>query len=184
MERMSEREQFVAATRHHNQCDGCARGLPLDGRIHRGDGYDLIGCTADRYMALPVQPSTIYVVTADLVAETGRITWEYFFADKSMPPAFLDAIMDKPWGWAWRPERRDQSVAFNLFESGKGLLMAGGWEGDGGDWDCEHLNEVPSCSLLMTTEVFDFLNERVFNPFNRPVERFHSAEILYTSKRP
>jgi ribosomal protein L32 len=32
-----------------NQCDGCARGLPLENGIHRGEGYDLIGCTADRY---------------------------------------------------------------------------------------------------------------------------------------
>ena len=32
-----------------NQCDGCNRGLPLVNGIHRGEGYDLIGCTADRY---------------------------------------------------------------------------------------------------------------------------------------
>lgn len=32
-----------------NQCDGCRRGLPLRGGIHRGEGYDLIACTADRY---------------------------------------------------------------------------------------------------------------------------------------
>ena len=32
-----------------NQCDGCARGLPMTEGIHRGAGYDLIGCTADRY---------------------------------------------------------------------------------------------------------------------------------------
>jgi len=35
-----------------NQCDGCARGLPLKDGIHRNDranGYDLIGCTAHLY---------------------------------------------------------------------------------------------------------------------------------------
>ena len=33
-----------------NQCDGCARGLPIDEHgIHRGEGYDVIVCTADRY---------------------------------------------------------------------------------------------------------------------------------------
>lgn len=32
-----------------NQCDGCRRGLPIVNGIHRGPGYDLIGCTADRY---------------------------------------------------------------------------------------------------------------------------------------
>jgi hypothetical protein len=32
-----------------NQCDGCARGLPLEDGIHRGEGYDLIGCTAHLY---------------------------------------------------------------------------------------------------------------------------------------
>lgn len=33
-----------------NQCDGCRRGLPLDENgIHVGPGFDMIGCTADRY---------------------------------------------------------------------------------------------------------------------------------------
>jgi hypothetical protein len=33
-----------------NQCDGCRRGLPLnENGIHRGEGYDMIGCTADKY---------------------------------------------------------------------------------------------------------------------------------------
>jgi len=33
-----------------NQCDGCSRGLPIDEHgIHRGDGYDAIVCTAERY---------------------------------------------------------------------------------------------------------------------------------------
>lgn len=33
-----------------NQCDGCRRGLPLnnDG-VHVGPGFDMIGCTKDRY---------------------------------------------------------------------------------------------------------------------------------------
>jgi hypothetical protein len=36
-----------------NQCDGCARGLPVENGIHRGKGYDLIACTADRYTDKP-----------------------------------------------------------------------------------------------------------------------------------
>ncbi len=33
-----------------NQCDGCRRGLPLDEHgIHCGEGYDMIGCTANKY---------------------------------------------------------------------------------------------------------------------------------------
>lgn len=36
-----------------NQCDGCARGLPLVNGIHRGKGNDIIGCTADRYAPPP-----------------------------------------------------------------------------------------------------------------------------------
>jgi hypothetical protein len=40
----------LAAASELNQCDGCRRGLPLNASgIHRGEGYDLIGCTADRY---------------------------------------------------------------------------------------------------------------------------------------
>jgi hypothetical protein len=33
-----------------NQCDGCARGLPLKNGVHKGESvWDLIGCTKDRY---------------------------------------------------------------------------------------------------------------------------------------
>jgi len=39
-----------------NQCDGCRRGLPLHDGIHRGDGYDMIACTASRYESGEVKP--------------------------------------------------------------------------------------------------------------------------------
>ena len=32
-----------------NQCDGCARRLPLKNGLHRGVGWDAIGCTKNRY---------------------------------------------------------------------------------------------------------------------------------------
>lgn len=32
-----------------NQCDGCRRGLPLIDGIHKGKGWDMIGCTANLY---------------------------------------------------------------------------------------------------------------------------------------
>jgi hypothetical protein len=32
-----------------NQCDGCARRLPLKNGLHRGIGWDVIGCTKHRY---------------------------------------------------------------------------------------------------------------------------------------
>ena len=38
-----------------NQCDGCRRGLPIDNGIHRGEGYDMIACTRDRYEAPELQ---------------------------------------------------------------------------------------------------------------------------------
>lgn len=38
-----------------NQCDGCNRGLPLDNGIHRGDGYDFIGCTKELYMTTDLE---------------------------------------------------------------------------------------------------------------------------------
>jgi hypothetical protein len=35
-----------------NQCDGCRRGMPVADGIHRGASiWDVIGCTADRYVA-------------------------------------------------------------------------------------------------------------------------------------
>jgi hypothetical protein len=134
--------------------------------------------------AIERESGTIYIVTADLVAQTGRITWEYFFADKAMPSAFQDAIVNLPFGWAWFPNCDKHYVSVNVFKAGEGLFCGGGWEGTGSDWDREHLDNVPSCSLLMTTEVFNFIHERVLTPFGRKYERFHSEQILYTSKRP
>ena len=32
-----------------NMCDGCQRGLPIEKGLHKGQGYDLTTCTADRY---------------------------------------------------------------------------------------------------------------------------------------
>ena len=32
-----------------NQCDGCARGLPIKDGVHKGSGYDMIGCTKNLY---------------------------------------------------------------------------------------------------------------------------------------
>lgn len=32
-----------------NQCDGCRRHLPIIDGIHMDFGYDMIGCTKDRY---------------------------------------------------------------------------------------------------------------------------------------
>lgn len=42
---------YVPVRAEVNQCDGCARGLPLEGNTHRNpDGsYDFIACTASRY---------------------------------------------------------------------------------------------------------------------------------------
>ncbi len=36
-----------------NCCDGCQRGLPIKDGIHKGTGYDMIGCTKDRYESSP-----------------------------------------------------------------------------------------------------------------------------------
>lgn len=46
----SEADEFDADwTKFVNQCDGCRRGLPLEGGIHFGEGHDMIACTRRRY---------------------------------------------------------------------------------------------------------------------------------------
>ena len=32
-----------------NQCDGCRRNLPVVDGLHKGEGYDMIACTKERY---------------------------------------------------------------------------------------------------------------------------------------
>jgi len=49
--RLFRRESLVFDVEFVNQCDGCRRGLPLDEYgIHHGEGYDMIACTAKRYV--------------------------------------------------------------------------------------------------------------------------------------
>lgn len=44
-----------------NQCDGCRRGLPIvRGRVHRGEGYDIIACTAHLYQPLMKPAGWLY----------------------------------------------------------------------------------------------------------------------------
>lgn len=43
-------EERASIGKVNNQCDGCQRGLSLDEyNIHKGEGYDLMGCTKNRY---------------------------------------------------------------------------------------------------------------------------------------
>lgn len=46
-----------------NQCDGCARGLPIEDGIHIDGRYLVMGCTKDRYSAadLPVENSELRI---------------------------------------------------------------------------------------------------------------------------
>ena len=46
-------EEIPKEEEERNQCDGCNRGLPIVDGIHRGEGYDMIGCTAHLYKEVP-----------------------------------------------------------------------------------------------------------------------------------
>lgn len=90
-----------------NQCDGCARGLPLENGIHKGDGYDLIGCTADRYvMAEPLEPSELDAyLSAAQVAFTdsgGNINAAFAATEaarKSLEQSYLEGVAALVWRW-------------------------------------------------------------------------------------
>jgi len=49
-----------------NQCDGCARRLPLINGIHKGSGYDYIACTKARY----TEPVNAQQVALDRLIKT------------------------------------------------------------------------------------------------------------------
>lgn len=39
----------VCLPKEINQCDGCRRNLPIVDGLHKGEGYDMIACTKERY---------------------------------------------------------------------------------------------------------------------------------------
>jgi hypothetical protein len=71
-----------------NQCDGCRRGLPLVDGTHKGEGYDMIGCTAHLY--------------ADpLPSEASRASQE-----REEVEGLVQALVTATWhvGRGWHPE--------------------------------------------------------------------------------
>jgi hypothetical protein len=88
-----------------------------------------------------------------------------------------------PWGYIWQPRMdEEKSYSFNVFKSGSGLMVGGGWtEHDTPDWQKEMLDNLPSCVLLMRTEIFEWLEKHLLMPYNRKFTRHHVDKILATS---
>lgn len=104
-----------------NQCDGCARGLPLVNGIHKGEGWDAIGCTADRYVvAEPLEPSELgsYLVAAAKAFDEsgGDINATSVAAAESSRHVSADRMYLESVAalvWRWREEATATEVALD-----------------------------------------------------------------------
>ena len=98
----------------------------------------------------------ILVITADAVKETGTVSFRFMI---DADPERKLSPMPQKYGWVWW--RRDEdSRSFNVFESGKGLVVGGGFAGhDTPEWEKEQLDAIPSCTLLMDIDVLPWWKE-------------------------
>lgn len=123
---------------------------------------------------------TIYIVTADKIADTGSVSFKFLF-DAELPEPMRSEVIQIPWGYVWVPDRRDPSYSYNVWRSGK-FVVGGGWtKHDDEAWQRVVLSELPSCTLLMTTEVFEWLKVNILDKFGRAYQRHHVEKILATS---
>tara|TARA_Y100000310_G_C20638552_1_gene792564 strand:+ start:539 stop:1096 length:558 start_codon:yes stop_codon:yes gene_type:complete len=93
----------------------------------------------------------IVVVHCDGVAKGSTISFRFMF-DAKIPPAQL--MINNGWGLIWMDK---DSYPINVIKGGS-LLMGGGWDKDSksDEWDKSMLDAIPSCTLLMDSEVFKF----------------------------
>lgn len=157
------------------------------------------------------QKKTIVIVTTDKLGQTGRCTWSYMFAKNSdgtpvIPNDVQNAVCGLPWGFLWTPieelrnPSEERSRPFNIFGE-KGLEVGGGFEPfkDRSSspfvndydvdaererhrlWQIKMLDNIPACSILMSTEDFEWLEKHILESQDRHYVRFHCDISLFTS---
>lgn len=141
------------------------------------------------YMSFRGEPAPadrhILVVTANGLSNTGQISFRFLW-DCEYPNAENRNynLMPPNWGMVWRSD--DGGHPINVFKgSGGGLSMGGGWDKD---WDRadklsfsgEMLDAVPSCTLLMDREPFEFWT-KLCEHFGVKFEHHHHNGVLSTS---
>ncbi len=86
-----------------NQCDGCKRGLPLKDGIHKAsEGYDMIGCTAERYQKTSEGPVVSCQKCANLESALREVVATYMILDDCMETqrevtAAVDVVLQRKW---------------------------------------------------------------------------------------
>jgi hypothetical protein len=127
-----------------------------------------------------IAPDEIIIVTADKIADTGTVNYVFMM---ELPEDIVGAgALRLPWGYVWQPRMDEPGYSFNVFKSGSGLQVGGGWTpSDTPEWQKGMLDALPSCVLLMRTAIFDWLDEHLFKPYGRKYTRHHVDKIIATS---
>ena len=121
---------------------------------------------------------TITCVTSDKIGETGTISFKFI---AEIPDEKLAGVVRLPWGYIWKHASKENTYPFNVFKSGH-LVIGGGFDNvDDAEWTKETLDAIPACIVLMSSEVFDWISENIFEQFNRPFVRIHVDKPLLTS---
>lgn len=118
----------------------------------------------------------IICVTADVIERHKTISFTYL---GHVPRISRDdaGLIGIPWGHLWDDGK---AYVFNVIERGN-LVVGGGFEYD---LPTEHtkmmLDEVPHCSMLMSSADFEWLEEKVLKPAGRQYRRIHIDHTVST----
>lgn len=123
----------------------------------------------------------LLIVTADKIGDTGTVSFKFIF-DSKMPRDLVVETYNKPYGYVWQPDLREPIYAINVWESGRGVVLSGGWSpGNTDDFERDMAESIPASTLLMRTEVFDWLEKTILTPHGITFKRFHAEHTLLTN---
>ncbi len=120
------------------------------------------------------EPNTLFCVTSDDIIRKETLSFTYL---GELPRELRDKhdLTRLPWGHLWKEggSRDRTSYPFNVLQQGR-LIVGGGFDADGpASWHQEMLDAIPSCTLLMDTKHFEWLETNVLKPLGRTYQRIH-----------
>lgn len=129
-------------------------------------------------MTTETEARDLLIITADAVKNTGRVS--YMFMIEADPDRKVSPRMPDLFGLiSYNRERK--SYEFNVFEGGKGLVVAGGCTPhDDQKWEKTVLDALPSCTLLMDVDILPWWEE-LTKRHNVEFRRHHFTGILKSS---
>jgi hypothetical protein len=120
----------------------------------------------------------LVIVTADRLLDVGQVSFKFMFT-ANLPEALMRKCMGRPWGVLFKNKDAGH-YAFNVWESSR-LIVGGGWTPhDDEAWRKQMAEALPSSTLLMSREVFEWFEANILKPYKIAYSHHNYPGILTT----